>query len=145
MLRPALLSLLLMSHAAPGLAQLGAGTVSDGAASGATAEVAPFGGALGSMMVSEPLAGVGATSAAQPDDGIPYLPVQDLCGASAAGAVNVTRAYADCMGAETEAYDRIAAGLPAHKAELLASCEAATRAGGGGYVTLLACLEPGAD
>lgn len=145
MLRPVFLSLLLISQAAPGLAQSGAVSASDGAASAATAEAAPFGGAPGSMRVSEPLTGASAVSVTQADDGVPYLPVQDLCGAAASGAVDVTRAYADCMGAETDAYDRIAAGLPGYEAGLLASCEAATRAGEGGYITLLACLEPGAD
>lgn len=145
MLRPVFLSLLLLSLAPPGLAQSGSAGASDGAAPAATAEAGPSGAAPGSMRVSGPLSGVGAVSAAPADDGVPYLALQDLCGAAASSAVDVTRAYADCMGAETDAYDRIAAGLPGYEAGLLASCEVATRAGGGGYITLLACLEPGSD
>ena len=142
MLRTVFLSLLLISQAAPGLAQSGAAGASDGAApaEGGLTRAGP-----GSMTVSGPLAGGGAVSAAQADDGVPYLPVQDLCGAAASAAVDVTRAYADCMGAETDAYDRIAAGLPGYEAGLLTSCEAATLAGEGGYITLLACLEPEGD
>ena len=145
MLRPVLLSLLLIGPAWPALSQTGAVSASEGAGPGVGAEASPFAAAPGTMRVSEPLAGVGGISAVRADDGVPYLPLQDLCGAADASAVDVTRAYADCIAAETGAYDRIAAGLPGYEPGLLASCEAATRASGSGYLSLLACLEPGSD
>jgi len=145
MLRPVLISLLLIGPAWPALSETGAVSASQGAGPGVGAEAPPFAAAPGTMRVSEPLAGVGGISAVRADDGVPYLPLQDLCGAAAASAVDVTRAYADCIAAETGAYDRIAAGLPGYEPRLLASCEAATTASGSGYLSLLACLEPASD
>lgn len=148
MLKRFLLTALLMTASAPSWSQSGMSAVSDSASGTTAAASAPdmFGAAPGGMMVSEPLAEP-ATSGISvlEDDGVPFLPVEDLCGTLAATAADVTLAYTDCMGAETDAYDRILSGLAGYEPGLLASCEVATRVGGGGYLTLLSCLEPSQD
>jgi hypothetical protein len=100
-----------------------------------------FGASPGGMMVSEPLVGpaVSAISVLE-DDGVPFLPVEDICVAVSATSTDQPAAYADCIGAETDAYDRILSGLFGYEPGLMASCDVATRSGGGGYLTLLSCL-----
>lgn len=148
MLKPILLTALMMTASTSSWAQSSMSAVSD-SASGTTAAASAhdmFGATSGGMMVSEPLAGPTVSGVSSlVDDGVPFLPVEELCGSLAQGAPDVTLAYTECMEAETDAYDRILSGLARYEPGLLASCEVATRAGGGGYLTLLSCLEPSQD
>jgi hypothetical protein len=143
MLKPLLLTALMMIVTTPSWAQSGMSVISESAAGVSASSTARdmFGAPPGGMMVSEPLAGpaVSAISILE-DDGVPYLPVEDLCATVAAASTDQATAYADCIGAETEAYDRILSGLPGYEPGLMASCDVATRSGGEGYLTLLSCL-----
>lgn len=143
MLKPFLLTALIIAVTTPSWAQSGMSMASDGS-SGAFATPSAegmFGAAPGVMMVSEPLAGPGFSAISfLADDGIPYLPVEELCGAVVATSTDKATAYADCIGAETDAYDIIRSGLPGYEPDLMASCEVATRAESGGYLSLLSCL-----
>jgi hypothetical protein len=145
MLKPILITALMTVVTTPSWSQSGMSTVSGGQSEASASPSAQdmFGASPGGMMVSEPLVGpaVSAISVLE-DDGVPFLPVEDLCVAVSATSTDQPAAYADCIGAETDAYDRILSGLSGYEPGLMVSCEAATRAGGGGYLTLISCLEP---
>ncbi|PTX52619.1 hypothetical protein IQ03_03954 [Gemmobacter caeni] len=145
MLKRALLPLLFAATPASLNAQTGSAVAEhSGAASVGALGQALAGGAIGDMVVSEPLNRdpVMALPVTREVGGMPDLPVQDLCAAEAAGAVNVALAYETCMTAQTEAYDLIETGMSRYDTDLMGVCTVAARLRGGSYQALLDCLGP---